>query len=154
MNEIVQRLIKLNKTVSCMESCTGGYICNEITNVSGSSLIFKFGAVTYSNLYKIKMGVDKDIIDKYSVYSINTAMEMSKCISEYTDSDYAIGVTGKLNKEDINNKRGLNNEVFISIYDKNINKFYNESIKVTLIGRSNNKREVFDKIVEMLDKIV
>ena len=100
------------------------------------------------------MGVDKDIIDKYSVYSINTAMEMSKCISEYTDSDYAIGVTGKLNKEDINNKRGLNNEVFISIYDKNINKFYNESIKVLLVGRSNNKREVFDKIVEMLDKIV
>ena len=81
-------------------------------------------------------------------------MEMSKCISKYTDSDYGIGVTGKLNKEDINNKRGLNNEVFISIYDKNINKFYNESVKVTLIGRSNNKREVFDKIVEMLDKIV
>lgn len=81
-------------------------------------------------------------------------MEMSKCVSKYTDSDYGIGVTGKLNKEDINNKRGLNNEVFISIYDKNINKFYNESIKVTLIGRSNNKREVFDKIVEMLDKIV
>ena len=98
MNEIVQRLIKLNKTVSCMESCTGGYICNEITNVSGSSSVFKFGAVTYSNLYKIKMGVDKDIIDKYSVYSINTAMEMSKCISKYTDSDYGIGVTGKLNK--------------------------------------------------------
>lgn len=56
MNEIIQRLIKLNKTVSCMESCTGGYICNEITNVSGSSFIFKFGALTYSNLYKIKMG--------------------------------------------------------------------------------------------------
>ena len=29
---------------------------------------------------------------------------MSKCISKYTDSDYGIGVTGKLNKEDINNK--------------------------------------------------
>ena len=78
MKEVVQKLILLNKTVSTMESCTGGYIANSITNVEGSSNIFKFGAVTYSNEYKIKMGVSAYVIDKYSVYSIETSNEMSK----------------------------------------------------------------------------
>ena len=69
MIEVVQKLIKLNKTISTMESCTGGMLASTITNVEGSSEIFKFGAVTYSNEYKIKLGVNIDVIDKYSVYS-------------------------------------------------------------------------------------
>ena len=47
MKEIVQKLIKLNKTISTMESCTGGYIVNEITNIEGASDVLKFSAVTY-----------------------------------------------------------------------------------------------------------
>ena len=70
MYEVVNNLIKLNKTISTMESCTGGYIANSITNIPGASDIFMFGAVTYSNEYKIKLGVDKSLIDSYSVYSM------------------------------------------------------------------------------------
>ena len=76
MKEIVEKLIKLNKTISTMESCTGGSLAGSITNIPGASEIFKYGAVTYSNEFKIKMGVNKDVIDKYSVYSENTANEM------------------------------------------------------------------------------
>ena len=76
--EIVEILNNNNKTVSTMESCTGGMVANTITNVEGASLVFRFGAVTYSNEYKIKMGVDKSVIDNYSVYSMETAKEMSK----------------------------------------------------------------------------
>ena len=46
---IVEKLIEKNKTLSTMESCTGGGVANCITNIDGSSSIFKFGAVTYSN---------------------------------------------------------------------------------------------------------
>lgn len=46
-----------------MESCTGGGVANAITNIEGSSRVFMFGAVTYSNEYKIKMGVNRNIIE-------------------------------------------------------------------------------------------
>ena len=71
MKEVIEYLKNSDFTISTMESCTGGYIASSITNISGSSLVFKFGAVTYSNEYKIKMGVDEGIINKYSVYKSN-----------------------------------------------------------------------------------
>ena len=59
LEEIVKILTKQNKTVSTMESCTGGCLANAITNIPGASEILKFSAVTYSNEFKEKMGVDK-----------------------------------------------------------------------------------------------
>ncbi len=112
MNKIVNKLIELNKTISTMESCTGGFLASEITNISGSSEILKFSAVTYSNEYKIKMGVSSKAIDKYSVYSIEVAHEMSKCISAFSNSNYGVGITGKINGVDKNNMFGEDNVVF------------------------------------------
>lgn len=154
MKSIVEKLIKKNKTISVMESCTGGGIANAITNVEDSSNVFKFGAVTYSNKYKIKIGVSKEVIEKYSVYSAEVAMEMSYNISKYADADYGIGVTGKLNKIDKNNLFSKDNLVFISIYDKNNNKYYNEKLEVIENTRINNKKEVINKVIDMLNKII
>ena len=84
MKDIIAYLLKEKKTISTMESCTGGCVANAITNISHASEVFKFGAVTYSNEYKIKMGVNENIIKKYSVYSMNVAKEMSKEITKYT----------------------------------------------------------------------
>ena len=78
MKSLVKYLIQNNKKISTMESCTGGEIASTITNIEGASNAFEFSAVTYSNEYKIKMGVNKEVINKYSVYSIETANEMSK----------------------------------------------------------------------------
>ena len=112
MNEVIKLLTEKNKTISTMESCTGGGIANAITNIEGSSEVFKFGAVTYSNEYKIKMGVSSNIIDKYTVYSTETSNEMSKNISNYTNSNYGIGVTGKLNRVDKFNLYGEDNNIW------------------------------------------
>ena len=98
---LVNKLIINNETISTMESCTGGALVSEITNVSDSSKVIKFSAVTYSNEFKIKMGVRSETIGKYSVYSIEVAREMSKCISNYSSSTYGVAITGKINKEDI-----------------------------------------------------
>jgi len=116
METVVTKLKELKKTISTMESCTGGAVVNAITNIPGASEVIKFSAITYSNEYKIKMGVDKHTIDTYTVYSIQVANEMSKTISAFTNSDYGIGITGKLNKMDNNNPYGLDNLVYISIY--------------------------------------
>jgi len=154
MKELVEKLIKLNKTISTMESCTGGGLVNEITNIEGASEILKFSAVTYSNEFKIKMNVSEDIIDKYSVYSIETAREMSKNISLFTDSNYGVGITGKLNRVDINNLYGKDNIVYISIYDKDNDLYYDYELEVLKGSRKENKELVINKVVTELLNLI
>lgn len=154
MKKVIEKLKKENKTISAMESCTGGGVANAITNIEGASEVLKFSAVTYSNEYKIKMGVSSDVIEKYSVYSIETAMEMSKNISIFTDSNYGIGITGKLNRIDKNNLYGQNNVVYISIYDKDNNKYFNYDIEVSKDSRKENKEEIIKLIKEKLMEII
>ena len=154
MKEIIEKLTNLNKTISTMESCTGGGIANAITNIEGASEVFKFSAVTYSNEYKIEMGVDKNIIDKYSVYSMETANEMSKNISKFTNSNYGVGITGKLNRVDRFNPYGLDNVVYISIYDKDNNKYYNSIVEAKLSTRKDNKELVINEVIKLLNEII
>ena len=154
MKDIVKLLQEKNKTIATMESCTGGAISNEITNIEGASDVLKYSAVTYSNEFKIKMGVNKDVIDKYSVYSIETADEMSLNISRFTNSNYGIGITGKLNRVDKYNPYGEDNVVFISIYDKDNDKYYNEIVEAIKGSRKENKELVIEKVINMLNKII
>ena len=154
MKEVIELLTNNKETISTMESCTGGGIANAITNIEGASEVFKFSAITYSNEYKIKIGVNKETLDKYTVYSKEVANEMSKCISNYTDSDYGIGVTGKLNRVDRFNPYGEDNIVYISIYSKNEDKYYNATVECTESSRKDNKELVINTIVYLLKTII
>ena len=154
MKSVIEKLKNHVNSISTMESCTGGALASAITDVNGASDVIKYSAVTYSNEFKIKMGVKKEVIDKYSVYSTNVAEEMSFNISKYTNSNYGIGITGKLNRADKNNLYGKDNIVFISVYDKDNNKFYNEEIKVINKTRYQNKKLVIKKVIEMLNNII
>lgn len=154
MKEIIAKLTALKKTISTMESCTGGAVASRITDYEGSSEVLKFSAVTYSNEFKIKMGVEKEIIDEFSVYSGETAVAMATHIAEFASADFGIGITGKLNYIDKNNLYGENNVVFISIYDKSNNKYYNSKIVVNNVPRKENKELVIEKIIEELKNIL
>lgn len=150
MKDIILKLTELGKTISTMESCTGGGVADAITSIEGASEVLRFSAVTYSNEYKIKMGVDSKVIDKYSVYSIETAREMSKNISEFANSNYGVGITGKLNRVDKNNLFGKDNVVYISIYDRDNDKYYDYDIEVKEKSRKENKLVVISLIEEKL----
>ena len=154
MKNIVNLLIEKNKKISTMESCTGGAIANYITNIPDASKVIEFSAVTYSNQYKIKMGVNKDIIDKYTVYSMEVACEMARVISEYTNSNYGVGVTGKLKKIDENNPYGEDDLVYLSIYDRDNKIYFNEKIKLKFNQRFENKEQIInifvDKMIDLL----
>lgn len=152
MEEIVNKLRIMKKTIATMESCTGGYIVNAITNIPGASYVLKYSAVTYSNEFKIKMGVDEEIINKYSVYSQEVADQMSLKISEFADSNYGIGITGKLLRADQNNEFGLDNEVFISIYDRDENNYLKSKVKVVYESREENKELVLQEVKKLLLK--
>lgn len=154
MRQIIDKLILNNKTISTMESCTGGGLANEITSYEDASKVLKFSAVTYSNEYKIKMGVKEEIINKYTVYSIETAHGMALSISDFTNSNYGVGITGKLNKVDLDNPYGEDNIVFVSIYDKDNNIYHDLEIKVDKNTRKENKIFVINKIIDKLHEIL
>lgn len=149
---LVKKLVKRNETVATMESCTGGGVANAITNIEGASSILKYSAVTYSNEYKIKMGVDSKIIDKYSVYSMEVAHEMAFNISKFAQSDFGIGVTGKLNRADKNNNYGKDNEVFISIYYKG--EYQDIKLVVDKKTRKQNKDMIINTIIDKMEVII
>ena len=154
MKKVVEKLKNLNKTIATMESCTGGGVANAITNIPGSSDVLRFSAVTYSNEYKIKMGVSKDTIDKYSVYSMEVAKEMSKNISLFALSDIGVGVTGKLGVVDPVNPYGDDNTIYISIYLKDIDKYCTYTMHTKYESRKDNKDLIISKIEEELLRIL
>ena len=154
MQEVIELLTKLNKTIATMESCTGGGVANAITNIEGASDVLKFSAITYSNEYKIKMGVKSELIDKYSVYSSEVAKSMAYNISKFANANYGIGVTGKLNRVDKNNLSGSDNTTYVSIYDRDNDIYYDLIIEVKDDSREKNKEFIINKIKDKLLNII
>jgi len=120
---IVKKLKEQNRTIAFMESCTGGYLANSITNISGASDVLKVSLVTYSNEYKIKFGVDKNTIEKYTVYSTETSIEMAHKVSEFANSNIGVGITGELGNT-MNKKPKVYYSIYIKELDKYINKWF------------------------------
>ena len=147
--QIVEILKQTNRTISFMESCTGGFLANEITNISGASDILRVSLVTYSNEYKIKFNVDKEIIDKYTVYSNETSEEMAKKVSQFAKSSIGIGVTGEMG-----NTTNKSPKVYYTIYLKDNNEIINDVIDIKSSNRIQMKQyvaeEIFNKLLEIL----
>lgn len=150
----MEKLIKILKsrdyTISCMESCTGGLFASELTNIDGSSEVFKLGIVAYSNEFKEYFGVNSDTIKKHSVYSNEVSKEMAKRISEIAKSDFGIGITGQLGTKDFKNNSDNINTVYVSIYDKNKNIFNNYNIEADGENKLQKKFFVINYIKEKL----
>ncbi len=94
-DSVVKYMLVNDVTLSTAESCTGGMLSQMITSVEGASKIFIGGVCTYTEDMKMKvLGVNKQTLDKFTVYSSQVASEMSLGVMKLTGSDAAIGVTG------------------------------------------------------------
>ena len=92
---IAKQLIKLGKTLSIAESCTGGAVAERFTVNPGASAYFNGGVVTYATQSKIDiLGVSKEQIDRYSVVSSQIVESMATNALRLFQSDYAIATTG------------------------------------------------------------
>ncbi|MEA3498891.1 MAG: CinA family protein [Campylobacterota bacterium] len=95
MMKFQEKLKENNNTVTCAESCTGGLISFMITEISGSSSIFKGSIVTYCNEIKEQeLDVKKNTMIKYGVVSCEVVEEMLKGALEKFDATYAMAVSG------------------------------------------------------------
>lgn len=96
MEEILGKLLnKSQKTFSCAESCTGGYIAHLMTSIPGASTYFMGGVVSYTNRVKHEiLGVRQETLQTYTEVSEQTAREMVLGVKQKLHTDYAVAVTG------------------------------------------------------------
>ena len=96
LSEAVGELLKAqNLTLATAESCTGGLIANQITDISGSSDYMLGGIVSYANSVKVnQLGVLQMDLDSVGAVSKEVALQMAKGIKERLGSDIGISTTG------------------------------------------------------------
>lgn len=95
IKEIASLLKAMNWQLVTAESCTGGLIAGQITELPGSSSWFERGFVTYSNLAKHEMlAVANELITKYGAVSEEVASAMAMGALQHSAGDIAVSVTG------------------------------------------------------------
>lgn len=88
-------LLEKGLSFSAAESCTGGYIAKRITDLPGSSAVFKGGLVTYTNEAKSALlGIDPELIKTYGAVSKPVARAMAENCRRILGTDLAVSVTG------------------------------------------------------------
>ncbi|MFK7000294.1 CinA family nicotinamide mononucleotide deamidase-related protein [Flavobacterium oreochromis] len=88
-------LTQKKMTLSVAESCTGGKMASLLTAVSGASVYFKGGIISYATEIKEELlKIDKELIKECSVVSEQVAEMMAKNVKELLKTDFAIATTG------------------------------------------------------------
>jgi nicotinamide-nucleotide amidase len=92
----LQKILKENKqTITCAESCTGGLIASMITQIPGSSSVFRGSIVTYCNdIKETELNVSKDTMIKYGVVSHQVVKQMASGVLDKFDANFALSVSG------------------------------------------------------------
>ncbi len=116
---LTRALIRTGKQITTMESCTSGQVASLITDTEGASAALKGAYITYSNEAKIAAGVPAEIIDKYGVYSAETAAAMSDACRVSMKADIGIGITGSFGNADPNNADSIPGEVYFALSSDN-----------------------------------
>lgn len=84
-----------SQTLALAESCTGGMVSELLTAHSGSSAVFRGGAVTYSNESKIALlGVPAVLLARFGAVSAEVARAMAEGARSAFNADFALALTG------------------------------------------------------------
>ena len=92
---VVGELAAAKKTLATAESCSGGWIAKAITDIPGSSDVFAYGIVSYSNGAKeTLLGVDAGTLRENGAVSAAVVAEMASGALRLSGADIAIAVSG------------------------------------------------------------
>ena len=94
--EALSKELRLQKlSMATAESCTGGLISASCTQLSGSSLWFDRGFVTYSNAAKTEMlGVPAQLLETHGAVSEEVAKAMALGALQHSKASCSLAVTG------------------------------------------------------------
>ena len=92
---LVEALEAAGKTVTAAESCTGGWIAKALTDIPGSSAVFAYGFVSYSNDAKQSLlDVPPDAHGEHGAVSEAVVLAMARGALERSGADLAVAVSG------------------------------------------------------------
>lgn len=92
---VVADLSASGKAVATAESCTGGWIAKSLTDIAGSSAVFGYGVVSYSNGAKESLlGVPNATIEAHGAVSQPVVEEMARGALRLSGADIAVAVSG------------------------------------------------------------
>jgi nicotinamide-nucleotide amidase len=116
LESIVGKLLSAKRlTLATMESYTGGFLANAITNVPGSSKYFSGGLVVYSEVSMATFGLDPECISRYGTVSAETCESMATIAREKLGTSIGVGLTGVMGPDEIEGKSI--GTVFVSLDD-------------------------------------
>ncbi len=93
--KLAQLMLDRNWRMATVESCTGGWIAQSLTSLSGSSDWFDCGLVTYSNRAKERFaGVSQELIAAHGAVSAEVALAMAAGARSRIDVEVVVAVTG------------------------------------------------------------
>lgn len=111
LEQVVLRLLKeRGMTLGTAESCTGGLMAKRMTDLSGSSAVFKGGVVSYTNEVKVNvLGVSRRLLDEQGAVCADVARAMAEGARRVLGCDLALSATGVAgpNSDDWGNPVGL-----------------------------------------------
>ncbi len=92
---VVRLLQQQGQQLTTAESCTGGLIASQITEVAGASQCFEAGFVSYSNSIKqLMLGVQPLSLEQHGAVSEPVVREMARGALAHSAADCAIAVSG------------------------------------------------------------
>ncbi|KXJ50453.1 nicotinamide-nucleotide amidase [Neptuniibacter pectenicola] len=95
VSDIGRQAVAENVMIATAESCTGGWIAQEITAVAGSSAWFDRGFVTYSNQSKHEMlGVAEQTLEQYGAVSEPVVIEMAEGVLLHSSAQLSVVTSG------------------------------------------------------------
>jgi PncC family amidohydrolase len=170
MKILVKSLKSLNYKIATAESCTGGLVAKMITDVSGSSAVFEYGVVTYSNRAKTDLlGVSETTLATFGAVSEETAKEMALGALKLSGADIALSVTGVAGPEPSEGKPVGTVCIGVATKDKVLAKTFvfggkrsdvrRQSAKIALnmalwaLGETAKKQKLSEKAMDAMKKI-
>lgn len=95
VKKLAQLLKEKGWSVTTAESCTGGAVAMNLTEMAGSSAWFNAGFVTYSNQMKSQMlGVTEQTLTEFGAVSEPVVKEMAEGALERASADMAVAISG------------------------------------------------------------
>lgn len=92
---VIEAFKERGKTLTAVESCTGGLCVARLTDVPGASDVVVGGWVSYSNKAKQEwLGVDEAVLEKHGAVSLEVAHLMAQGGLKHSGANYALSITG------------------------------------------------------------
>ena len=98
-------LVDNGMTLATMESVSGGFLANTITEAPNSNQWYRGGSVAYTTEAMVAAGVDSGVLETYGVVSQHTANAMALAAQSSTSADFGIGLTGVLGPQELEGHR-------------------------------------------------